>query len=67
MVPREAPPEDIDRLDALCLIFGIGLILYEATRPGDPSFQIRVRAAKHEPDSCYVNQNIKLVADELKL
>ena len=67
VVPREAPPEDIDRLDALCLIFGIGLILYDATKPADPSFQIRVRAAKHEPDSFYVNQNIKLVADELKL
>lgn len=67
MVPREAPPEDIDRLDALCLIFGIGLILHDATKPSDPSFQIRVRAAKHEPDSFYVNQNIKLVADDLKL
>jgi len=67
VVPRDAPPEDIDRLDALCLIFGIGLILYDAAKPGDPSFQIRVRAAKHEPDSFYVNQNIKVVADDLKL
>jgi hypothetical protein len=67
VVPRHAPPEDIDRLDALCLIFGIGLILYDATKPNDPSFQIRVRAAKHEPDSFYVNQNIKVIANDLKL
>ncbi len=67
VVPRNAPPEDIDRLDALCLIFGIGLILYDATKPDDPAFQIRVRATKHEPDSFYVNQNIKVIADDLKL
>ncbi len=67
MVPREAPAEDVDRLDALCLIFGIGLILYDANDPENPAFQIRVRAAKHEPDSFYVNQNIKIVADDLKL
>ena len=67
VVPREAQPEDIDRLDALCLIFGIGFILYDATRPNAPAFQIRVRAAKHEPDNFYVNQNIKVIADELKL
>jgi hypothetical protein len=67
VVPRQAPPEDIDRLDALCLIFGIGLILYDTTKPNDPSFQIRVRAAKHEPDSFYVNQNIKVIANDLNL
>ena len=67
VVPRESPPEDVDRLDALCLIFGIGLILFDAANSSDPSFQIRVRAAKHEPDSFYVNQNIKVVADDLKL
>lgn len=67
VVPHQAPPEDIDRLDALCLIFGIGLILYDATNPDSPSFQIRVRAAKHEPDGFYVNQNIKVIANDLGL
>ena len=65
VVPRQAPPKDIHRLDALCLIFGIGLILYDTTKPNDPSFQIRVRAAKHEPDSFYVNQNIRIIANDL--
>lgn len=67
VVPREAQPEDIGRLDALCTIFGIGLILFDATQPDNPAFLIRVRAAKHEPDAFYVNQNIKLVADKLGL
>ena len=67
VVPREAQPEDIGRLDALCTIFGIGLILFNTTQPDNPIFQIRVRAAKHEPDAFYINQNIKLIADQLGL
>jgi hypothetical protein len=67
VVPRGAQPEDIGRLDALCTIFGIGLILFDATQPLKPNFQIRVRAAKHEPDSFYVNQNVRTVANELGL
>lgn len=67
VVPREAQPEDIGRLDSLCNIFGIGLILFDATQPDNPAFQIRVRAAKHEPDAFYVNQNVRLIADKLGL
>lgn len=67
VVPREAQPEDIGRLDSLCTIFGIGLILFDAMQPKNPAFQIRVRAAKHEPDVFYVNQNVKLIADLLGL
>jgi len=67
VVPREAQPEDIGRLDSLCTIFGIGLILFDATQSENPAFQIRVRAARHEPDAFYVNQNVKLIADQLGL
>ena len=48
-------------------VFGIGLILFDATQPENPAFQIRVRAARHEPDAFYVNQNVKLIADQLGL
>jgi len=67
VIPREAQPEDIGRLDALCTIFGIGLILFDPTQPENPAFDIRVRAAKHEPDAFYVNQNIRLIAEQLGL
>jgi hypothetical protein len=67
VVPREAQPEDIGRLDALCTIFGIGLILFDPMQPENPAFIIRVRAAKNDPDPFYVNQNIKLIADQLDL
>ena len=50
VIPRNSQPEDIGRLDALCLIFGIGLILFNSTEPKAPNFDVRVRAAKHEPN-----------------
>jgi hypothetical protein len=53
------------RLDTLARIFGIGLILFDAKSPKAPVFQIRVRAAKHEPDMFYVNQSMKLVEEKL--
>ena len=65
VVPRDSPEEDIARLDALCLIFGIGLILFDATNPMLPEFAIRVRSSRHEPDMFYVNQKMKLVEDDL--
>lgn len=67
VIPKDAQKEDIDRLDALCIICGIGLILFDATKPDFPEFQIRVRAAKHNPDPFYVNSYIKQVADDLHL
>lgn len=67
VIPRESPKEDLDRLDALCMLFGIGLILFDASAPASPSFQIRVRASRHEPDTFYANRYLKEVADDLKL
>lgn len=67
VVPRGALPEDIDRLDSLCTIFGIGLILFDAANPTLPDFRIRARAAKHEPDSLYVNKYLRIVAEDLGL
>lgn len=67
VIPAASQKEDIDRLDSLCMIFGIGLILFDVSNPAAPAFQIRVRATKHEPDSFYANKYLKLVADELRL
>jgi hypothetical protein len=65
VVPVDSPEGDKARLDALCRIFGIGLILFDSKKPESPNFQIRVRAAKHDPDMFYVNRNIKLIEREL--
>lgn len=65
VVPKSSLQEDIDRLDSLAMIFGIGLILFDSLDRENPKFEIRVRASKHEPDMFYVNKYIKLIADDL--
>jgi hypothetical protein len=65
VIPAESSEADIGRLDALCRIFGIGLILFENGQNQKTEFQIRVRAARHEPDMFYVNKNMKQVEDKL--
>lgn len=65
VVPVTSGEEDIARLDTLARIFGIGLILFDASNPKSPDYEIRVRAAKQEPDMFYVNRSMKLIEDEL--
>lgn len=65
VIPAESSESDIARLDAICRIFGIGLILFENGQNQKTEFQIRVRAARHEPDMFYVNKNMKLIEDKL--
>lgn len=65
VVPKKSSEEDIARLDALCRIFGIGLILVDSNNPEAPQFEIRVRATKHEPDMFYVNKYMRFIEDEL--
>jgi len=65
VVPKDSGQEDLSRLDALCLIFGIGLVLFDNQNPEEPGFDIRVRPLKHEPDMFYVNKYMKLVEREL--
>jgi hypothetical protein len=65
VVPRISSDDDISKLDALCLIFGIGLVLFDNTNQNLPQFEIRVRPNKHEPDMFYVNKYMKLVEKEL--
>jgi hypothetical protein len=65
VVPITSSEADLGRIDALCRIFGIGLILFDAVAPRKPDFQIRVRAAKHDPDMFYVDRNMKAIEDEL--
>jgi hypothetical protein len=65
VIPRDSLEEDVARLDALCRIFGVGLILFDRTNPEAPGFEIRVRAAKHEPDMFYANRYLRSVEDAL--
>lgn len=65
---EKIPPKienDISKLDALCLIFGIGLVLFDNSDTNNPQFEIRVRPLRHEPDMFYVNKYMKLIEKEL--
>lgn len=65
VVPRASSPEDLDRLEALCLTCGLGLIHFDHQSVENPNFTIRVRAIKSEPDSFYVNKNLKPIGRRL--
>lgn len=65
VVPSQSQEEDIARLDVLCRTLGLGLILFDADKPENPQFEIRVRASRQEPDMFYVNKFMKLLEDEL--
>jgi hypothetical protein len=55
VMPKTISEEDYSRLEALCMLFGIGLVLFE-TNPDEPNFEIRVRAQRYPPDMFYVNE-----------
>lgn len=66
VVPKDSREEDKDRVESLCLIFGIGLILFDKTNSEEPHFEIKVTPLQHQPDLYYVNQAMKVV-EELHL
>ena len=47
--------DDLERLEALCELFGMGLVLFKLN-PADPQFERIVAARKFEPDLFYVNE-----------
>jgi len=53
--PSTMIPEDQDRIEALCILFGIGLILFDLNSQS-PNFSIRVRSQRYYPDMFYVNE-----------
>lgn len=60
-MPKSMGEEDKDRLESLCMLFGVGLALFDLD-PKKPDFMIRVRAQRFSPDMFYVNE----FADRLK-
>jgi len=55
VMPTTISDEDLSRLEALCMLFGIGLVVFDVDLKS-PSFTIRVRAQKYSPDMFYVNE-----------
>ena len=65
VIPGESPKDEIDRLDSLCQVFGIGLILFDVSAAQDPKFDIRVRPRRQEPDMFYTNKYMRLIESEM--
>jgi hypothetical protein len=65
VVSEKAPDDEIARLDALCQVFGIGLVLFDSGNPKDPQFTIRSRPRHQQPDLFYANRYMKLIETEM--
>lgn len=65
VIPKNSSLDDISKLDGLCLIFGIGLVLFDSSNPNDPQFEIKVRPLRHEPDMFWMNKYMKLIEKDL--
>lgn len=55
-MPRTMSAEDLSRLESLCQLFGLGLVLFDSNNPSAPEFQIRVRSLPVRPDMYYANE-----------
>jgi hypothetical protein len=49
----------------LCILFGIGLVLFNNNNPLLPEYEIRNRPIRGNPDYFYVNKNIKIIENDL--
>ena len=65
VVSSKAPDDEIARLDALCQVFGLGLVLFDSDNPKDPRFTIRSRPRYQQPDLFYANRYMKLIEAEM--
>ncbi len=65
VIPKDVSEEDKSRIESLCLIFGIGLILYNSMDSENPEYEIRVRPLKQDPDMYYVNKYLRLIESNL--
>ena len=54
VVMPDSIKEDLDRLEALCMLYGVGLVLFQVDLQ-NPRFTIRVRAQRFSPDMYFVN------------
>jgi hypothetical protein len=55
VMPSTMTAEDQSRLESLCLLFGVGFVLFDPSNM-DTQFEIRVRAQRFSPDMFYVNE-----------
>ena len=65
VISNKAPDDELARLDSLCQVFGVGLVLFDSDNPMDPQFEIRARPRYQQPDLFYANKYMKFIEAEL--
>lgn len=65
VIPQQSTEDVITRLDALCEISGIALVLFDADAPEAPAFKVLVRSKYHQPDLFYTNRYLALIEQKL--
>jgi len=65
VIPKHTSPDERDRLEALCHMYGIGLVMFDAFNVAKPDFRLLARPVKHEPDLSYTNRYIRHVEGRL--
>ena len=62
VLPRTISADDLDRIEALSVVFGLGLVIFDLDK-GNPAFELVSRAMPAQPDMVYVNQMAKRLND----
>ena len=65
VLPNKAPDDEVDRIVALCQVFGIGLVLFDADKPSDPRFLIRCTPRYQQPNLYYANRYMPSIEKDL--
>lgn len=56
VIPNNARKEDLEKIESLCTILGVGLVTYNIKDKTTDSFKLKARAIRHEPDFWYLNR-----------
>lgn len=65
VLPEKTPRDELQKVENLCMRFGIGLIVFNSENYEEPNFTIRVRASRHEPDYFYLNMYFRKCDEKL--
>lgn len=65
VIPASINKDDLARVDSLCEIAGIGLVVFDASNPAMPNFELVLRPRANQPDLFYTNRNLSLIEKEL--
>jgi len=64
VMPDSIAPDDLNRFEALSVIYGLGLVTF-SLNPKEPNFSLKVRAQAVRPDVFYMNQMAKRIREAL--